>query len=67
MASTRFIYKVLRFRRTGPCVLLCRDRTNRTLPHWSALAANGDPRVPGNTEEPPWIPPNQQSIHPLSE
>ena len=40
---------------------------NRDLPHRSALAANGDPRVPGSTEEPPWIPPNQQSIHPLSE
>jgi len=43
------------------------DRTSRDLPHGSALAANRDPRVPGRTEEPPWIPPNQQSIHPLTE
>ena len=48
--------KVLRFCQAGHCYPPRLDRTNRDLHHRSALAANRDPRVPGNTEEPPWIP-----------
>ena len=43
MASPRFLNKVLRLRRTGPCVLTRPGRTNRDLPHRSSLAANRDP------------------------
>ena len=47
------IHKVLRFCQAGHCYPPRLDRTNRTLPHGSALAATGTHWVPGNTEKPP--------------
>jgi hypothetical protein len=50
------IHKVLRFWQAGHCGPARLDRTNRALPHGSALAANRDPWVPGSKQGPPWVP-----------
>ena len=52
-SQLRPIHKVLRFSQAGHCYPPRLDRTNRALPMGVPWAANRDPRVPGNTEEPP--------------
>ncbi len=48
--------QVLRFCQAGHCYPPRQARTNRDLPTGAPRAANRSLRVPGSTEEPPWIP-----------